>query len=66
MAIATGMTGRKKARGYLVPLLVAQIPIAAQAGDYKKARIVHGVLARALLAAQVGWVVQPVRSCRAE
>jgi hypothetical protein len=28
--------------------------------------IVHGVLASALLAAPVGWVVQPVRSCRAE
>jgi hypothetical protein len=32
----------------------------------RQARIVHGVLARAVLAAQVGGVVQPVRSCRAE
>lgn len=29
-------------------------------------RIVHRVLARAVLAAHVGWVVQPVRSCRVE
>jgi hypothetical protein len=29
-------------------------------------RIIHRVLVRALLAAPVGWVVQPVRPCRAE
>jgi hypothetical protein len=32
----------------------------------RQARIVHGVLARAVLAAQVGWVVQLVCSCGAE
>ena len=32
----------------------------------RQPRIVHGVLARVLLAAQVGWVVQAVRSCRAD
>jgi hypothetical protein len=32
----------------------------------RQQRIVHGVLASALLAAQVKWVVQPVRSSRAE
>jgi hypothetical protein len=31
----------------------------------RQERIVQGVLACAVLAAQVGWVVQPVRSCRA-
>jgi hypothetical protein len=31
----------------------------------RQERIVHGVLARPVLAAQVGWVVQPVLSCRA-
>jgi hypothetical protein len=28
--------------------------------------IFHGVLASALLAGHVGWVIQPVRSCGAE
>jgi hypothetical protein len=32
----------------------------------RQERIVHGMLASAVLAAQVGWLVQPVRSCRAE
>jgi hypothetical protein len=32
----------------------------------RQERIVHGVLLSAVLAAQVGWVVQPVRSSRAE
>jgi hypothetical protein len=32
----------------------------------RQERIVHGVLACAVLAAQVRWVVQPVRSCRAK
>jgi len=32
----------------------------------RQARIVHGVLASVLLAAQVGWPVQPVRSRVAE
>jgi hypothetical protein len=32
----------------------------------RQERIVHLVLARALLAAQVGWAIQPLRSCRAE
>jgi hypothetical protein len=32
----------------------------------RQARIVHGVLARAVLAAHVGSLVQPVRSCEAE
>jgi hypothetical protein len=32
----------------------------------RQQRIVHGVLPGAVLAARVGWVVQPVRSCRAE
>jgi len=32
----------------------------------RQPRIVHGVLAGAVLAAQVGWVVQPVRFCRVE
>jgi hypothetical protein len=31
----------------------------------RQERIVHGVLASAVLAGQVGWVVQPVLSCRA-
>jgi hypothetical protein len=31
----------------------------------RQARTVHGVLLSAVLAAQVGWVVQPVRSCQA-
>jgi hypothetical protein len=32
----------------------------------RQERIVYGVLAGAVLAGQVGWVVQPVRSCGAE
>jgi hypothetical protein len=32
----------------------------------RQQRIVHGVLARAVLAAHVGWVVHLVCSCRAE
>jgi hypothetical protein len=32
----------------------------------RQPRVVQGVLAGALLAAQVGWVVQPARSCGAE
>jgi hypothetical protein len=32
----------------------------------RQPRSVHGVLARAVLTAQVGWVVQPVRSRGAE
>jgi hypothetical protein len=32
----------------------------------REARIVRGVLAGAVLAAQVGWVVQRIRFCHAE
>jgi hypothetical protein len=32
----------------------------------RQERTVHWVLARVLLAAQVGWVVQPMRSCQVE